>query len=140
MKNASIIADKRAQAWSIDTIVAFFVFFGALAGFLIYMGTSTDTSDIVKNDFKKLPKVLESSNSPYKLIDGNKLNTETLKEIANDNYDSVKNNLGVSSDFCIYITDSDGNLVNINELLGEPGEKYGIGNGNIKLSDSIECG
>ena len=72
------------------------------------------------------------------VIDG-KVDKNKLNDIAGMNYPQLKSQLGVRNEFCIYIEDKDGNIVNIS---GDIEKEYvtGVGNPEFRISDEYNCG
>jgi len=73
-----------------------------------------------------------SSNS-LKLLNYNQLDEKSFEEIKRIDYISLKNGLGLKSDFCVHFEDINGNLLRLN------GVDAVIGSSKVKIN-GISCG
>jgi len=107
---------KKAQTWSTDALVGMTLFI--LAALMIYylLGPiqKSDQQQSLLQESEKLPQLLSSEqNNSQVFIEGSKIDEGKLDEASKMDYGQLKNILGVSSDFCIYFEDDQGNLVPI---------------------------
>ena len=133
--------NKKAQTWSLDTVIAVFIFISAISAFIIIISTDLDENTVerLKDDAKILPQALFSqSASEFAIVEGNKINLAWLNRTQAEEYKYIKSELGIKSDFCVYFEDADGNLINISGLTGTD-RGVGIGSRDIELSDTIAC-
>lgn len=130
----------KAQTWSFDMLAAiamFMVIFILFFSMLLYTGTK-DTTQELSTDAELLTTAVEETQG-FKFIENGKVNLEKLEEIRTKDYTQLKFDLGIDADFCIYFVDEEGNLVNINNDLGDPNPQYTIGGGEITVGGT-PCG
>ena len=119
----------KAQSWSIDIILAVFIFIGAFFIFYLFVGENPNTKvENLKEEASKVIKQLISGGSPPKIVDNNEINLSKVNELKNLSYDELKRKLRIEGDFCIYIEDEKGYIVLINNSY------KGIGASSINLS------
>lgn len=138
---------RKAQAWSMDLTIGVIIFLLVVSLFYVIYDKNTD------NNMTRLK--LNSETIATKIIDDNKIgliqdktiSKERIKEILNDpsgeGYEKLKQELGVEKDFCIFLEDEKGNLVNMTFF--DDDNNYwsytGIGPKNNKFNLSgIPCG
>jgi hypothetical protein len=137
----------RGQAWSMDLVFGVLIFLLAV-GIIYAMVMGRNDNDIA-------PLRLESeviagklqSDATIALTSDNQLNLTRLAEFAANatnpssgiNYESIREQLGVTGEFCIYLQDNEGNILYI---VGSDGKRYtGIGSGTGELNVSgVPCG
>ena len=136
-----IIGNNKAQTWSVDILMAVFVFLVILVlffGILASMSTPEKGQRLSK-DAELISKAL-TGRSDQSVLDDNKVNVEKLKGL---DYNALKQQLGIRGDFCIYFEDSKGNLIPVqvseDPATGEPIFKNGIGADGVLIND-INCG
>ncbi|MBR9692894.1 hypothetical protein GOV07_03085 [Candidatus Woesearchaeota archaeon] len=125
----------KAQVWSMDLIIAVVIFLLAIGVFYFF------TEGKVEEDTSRLQ--IESQIIANRLtgdenisivkdgaIDDEKLQTLILK---NDEYDKLKEELGVHDDFCMVLRDQNGSII----LIGNGTDnRVGIGSPHIKVNIS----
>jgi len=102
----------KAQTWSIDILVAVFIFvavFIMFTGIMVSMSKSQDNR-MLSEKGEKITKLL-STESPVSFIKGNKVDDSKLKQIVG-NYDALKTEFNYEK-FCVYFEDENGNLIPI---------------------------
>lgn len=131
---------KKSQTWSIDVLVAVFIF---VAIFIMFVGIMSSMSDsqrkrALSERGERITKILSSETS-VSFLKGNRVDDEKLKDIVGD-YDALKDEFDYDN-FCIYFEDQEGNLVPIEGVddEGNPIEYNGMGSGDAKVSGR-ECG
>ena len=130
----------KSQIFSIDTMIATLIFIAAITGLLVYIGLSNEARVIedIKSESGVIPKMLVTTNqSPQSIITMNKIDRDRLTQLADTPYDDLKSMFGVKHDFCIYFEDSDGNLINLTEVIGK--DYVGIGSAEASVA-GIPCG
>jgi len=141
----------KSQTFSMDMMIAIGIFIIGIVVFLylIVGNASKDVSESLATDSEILPQRLmasdEMSVTNTTFVVQNKVDTSRLNRTLAMNYDDLKKELDISSDFCIHFEDENGNLVNLDT---DPGYlRYSIGNPKliITVSDSwctrtISCG
>ena len=128
------------QSWSLDIILAL-VIFGLIIG-IFYTVLSKDNKGKTENlqrEASVLSNNLDSStglNTTLSVIDKGTIDEVKLQALYNSSYQSLKNQFGISGDFCVYMVDQYGNLVTVNT---SGGELVGFGNGNLTINGK-PCG
>ncbi len=123
----------KAQVWSADIIVAIIMFFLIILGFFYITGLKSQSEQLkaMTSEAEKLHESLTTAGnkSSQAFIEGNKVDSQKLSELANMSYEDLKRQLGIEGgDFCIHFEDEDGNIIYIS------GNKVGIGSGKIDIS------
>lgn len=95
------------------------------------IGNFGDSSEILQNDAEKILNLITSNN--LKILDSNQVDEKSIEKIMEEDYEKLKDNLGLESDFCIHFEDNDGNVIKIN------GREIGIGSSKVKIN-GISCG
>ena len=76
-------------------------------------------------------------NTNLTIITSGNIDTAKLEELYLSDYDTIKKQLGVKGDFCIYIVDQYGNLITVNDSAST--YKGSFGNGNYSVNNQ-PCG
>lgn len=128
--------------------MAVFVFMVIL---ILFFGILSSMSEPEKG--KRLSKNAElitkalTGRSDQTILEDNKLEPAKIKEfIDQDKYEEIKSTLGLTGDFCIYIEDSNGNLIPVlvddNDTPDDPSDDVyvnGIGSGDAVVNKQ-KCG
>ncbi len=85
----------------------------------------------LRQDAEKLLTAITTSS--LRIIDSNQVDVEKIEEMTKIDYLTLKNELGIKSDFCIHFEDDEGNVIKIN------GMGVGIGSPKIKVN-GFACG
>ncbi|NOZ80927.1 MAG: hypothetical protein GXP63_04600 [DPANN group archaeon] len=133
---------RTGQTWSTDLLLAAGLFLLTFAVFYYILGTGSSDTNLknLKEESNLLPLKLisgDGENSRVIFIIDNKVDTARLHAFANLSYTDIKNMLGLTSDFCIYFEDKNGNLINISKITGKPNP--GIGSSRLNISN-MPCG
>ena len=125
--------NKRGQTWSFDLIVAIILFIVVVTLFYTFLsgdkvGTKTDS---LESDVKTITTQLncDIDNNGVCIIKKGKIDSNKVTELSGKDYDEIKVELGITGDFCIYLKDSSGALIEMNNISG-------IGNGDLLLTNS----
>lgn len=122
----------KSQAWSIDFVIGISVFMGALVIFYTLLNPASNEKPIIlQKDASFIAKEVEEEESPLTVMEGNIVNETKLDNLIG-RYSSIKKNLGIKNDFCIYFEDENGNIMPIKEGV------TGIGSSDIKIG-GIQC-
>lgn len=129
----------KAQTWSIDILVAVFIFIAIFIMFTGIMASMSETrsKEQLSERGEKITRIL-SADSQISFITRNKINESKLKEIVGD-YDSLKEEFDFEN-FCVYFEDEKGNIIPIDN---DAGVYYGAGNSRATMNQNgvaIECG
>lgn len=109
------------------------MFFAAFVIFYALLGSKPEAKvGNLKQDASMVIQQVVSEETPYKVVDGDELNTSRLGHLKNYTYDELKRIFRTEGDFCIYIEDDSGNLVLINDSY------RGIGSPNIHIN-GVPC-
>lgn len=120
-KNEVSKVASKSQTWSLDVLIAVSVF---VVGIIIFFYIITYTGDgslaeDLATESEIIPEKLispdEANAEDIVIIIGNKVDDDRLKTFISKDYDSIKSQLGVRSDFCIHFEDEDGNIVDLND-------------------------
>ena len=134
---------KKGQTWSVDVLLAVFVF---LAIFILFLGITGTMA--ARQEDRKLKEQSEfisslvSSEKDFAFVRDNRIDRESLQKLLDlqkqeDGAQKLKEMLNVRNDFCIYFEDAEGNLAPITTASGEV--YNGIGSPQAKVND-ISCG
>ena len=116
-----------------DVLIAIAIFIIILAVF-ISVGTDIFTEreslDLEGEGRRFLEGVSSVREEKDPLLEGSELDEESLVELATaEDYDDLKRELGISSDFCIYFEDETGELFRIDENTSGIGSEYALVSG-----------
>ena len=126
----------RGQIWSIDVLLAVVIFVSIM---IIFYVTITANSRPSIKDLQSEATFLKTeleNNPTYSFMKQDEVNNTKLDQfvdVASIDYESVKEELGVRGDFCIYLEDENGNLVLLKD------NRTGIGSGAVNITDT-PCG
>ena len=138
-----MITIKKGQTWSVDVLLAVFVFLTIFILFLGITGTMAARQEDRKlKEQSEFISSLVSSEKDFAFVRDNKIDMENLLKLLDlqkqeDGEKKLKEKLTVRNDFCIYFEDAEGNLVPITTASGEM--YNGIGSPNALVND-ISCG
>lgn len=125
---------RKAQSWSTDALVAIGLFMLVLLSFFYITGRTSQSKkiDSIAEEAANIPETFATSpNRTLTFIEGNKVDRKKLEELSTLNYNELKSQLGIKSDFCIHFEDEKGNIIFINasrNITGIGNKKAGIGN------------
>ena len=123
----------KSQAFSMDIMIAFVIFLGTIFIFYSIISNSGENkARDLQDDASEVMKVILSRDSNYRLTDGSIVNLTKIEDLLELDYEDLKRQLRIESDFCIYFEDVDGNIIYLSE------DKTGIGSDKISISD-IPC-
>jgi len=129
------------QSWSLDIILAFVIFM-LIVGIFYTLLTKDKTTNIenIQLEATTLSGALDSStgvDSSLSIIKDGLVDRDKLATLFNEDYQNLKNQFGISGDFCVYMIDQYGNLIAVQTPGGEL--RNGFGNGNLTIND-VPCG
>jgi Tfp pilus assembly protein PilO len=127
----------QGQSWSLDIILAFVIFVLIIGIFyaLLSHNKGDKTQDLTLES-STVTSNLEQSNaqaSNLTVIDNGKIEKTKLETLYKSDYESLKKQLGIRGEFCIYVVDQFGNIVTTEDGKGS------FGNGNYTVNDK-PCG
>ncbi len=126
-----MVLNPKAQSWSLDATIAVVIFMGAIVVFYSYLNNQTDTKHrLLSGQATMISRLLTADDSSIRVVKNGSIDDEKLMELRGIEYKQLKGQLKISSDFCIYLEDGDGNIVLINNL------HKGIGSDKINLSNA----
>jgi len=130
----------QGQSWSLDIILAFVVFVLVIGIVYSLIGTNKKdkTQDLTLESNTVLSNLDTANNqiSNLTIITKGNVDKNSLEQLYSSDYRSMKRQLGIKGEFCVYIIDQYGNLVTVNTSDGEVGS---FGNGNLSVNDK-PCG
>ena len=125
------MSNKKAQSWSVDIILAVIVF---MVAFFIFYATLESSPEAKVSDLKEEAGIVieqvADEESPLKAVDNGAIDVNEWNRLKSLEYDELKRRLRAGGDFCIYIEDEKGNIVQIDP------DSVGIGSSNIKIRDT----
>src|SRR3989338_1695238 len=119
----------KGQIISIDLILSIVVFISIIVGFfylITIFAQNGDTSQI-QREGEDLPRGLQSNISTFSFIKGNRIDVEKLLDFSGKSYKELRDELGVTNDFCIYFVDDKGFIIPINNKAGIGSDKVTLG-------------
>lgn len=128
--------NKKAQVFTGDLLIGITIFllaFGGIIVFLYYSQSKVSLPNLV-DDGKVVSRTVAGSGELGVRTEAGGVNTVKLRDIAEENYTNLKSDIGVRSDFCIFFTDLDGDMVDV-------AGKYTIGTNGTEINVSgYKCG
>lgn len=128
---------KRGQTWSFDLVIAVLLFIIVMG---LFYGFMARDSAIKRSDLKLSSNNLVyklncdySDSSEYCILESGNLNEDKLVVLYQSDYENLKNILKMDDDFCIYLRDTNGNLIPINNITG-------AGSDTLSLTENYKCG
>ena len=118
----------KAQSWSIDIIFGAIIFM--VAFFVLFIVLNEDPARKLNRLREEASSIIRQlvSGDELRIVDGTEVNVTKAGKLKNTQYDELKRRFRVEGDFCIYMEDSQGNIVIINNSY------KGIGAPDINLS------
>ncbi|MAG39186.1 hypothetical protein CMO90_03805 [Candidatus Woesearchaeota archaeon] len=111
--------NKKGQVWSIDLIVGLLIFVLVIVIFYSLLGENKESKIV---SYTKSADITTERLFDEGLVDENtgEFNETIFSELSEMNYDELKESLGISGDFCLFIetTDDPPKLLMINNLTG----------------------
>ena len=129
---------KKAQTWSLDVMIAIFIFIVVIIGFfyIIDMSSKPNEAEKLKDEGETVPDILISSGTGEnqsavleKKVDEIKIDELVEKSQTPEGYENLKKELGIEGEFYIHFEDDDGNIIYIDESDGT----VGIGSGEVTI-------
>jgi hypothetical protein len=123
---------KRGQSWSFDIALAVVIFILTTITFFAFSNSDNARKlGAVQSEAHYLLEHAKAENSALQIIDGQEVDVVKLQQLALADYEQLKEESGISNDFCIYFEDEEGNVVPIDG-------HNGIGSSSINVSD-VPC-
>ncbi len=133
------VKHKRGQTWSFDLIVAVVIFIVVVGIFYSVLNTNDDgvvDTQSLEADAKSISYQLNCDVSPIYppcFIENGEINHTKLEFVAGLNYEVLKELLGTSEDFCIYLLDEQNRVILVNDTVPA------IGSGDYLLNATLGC-
>ena len=131
----------QGQSWSLDIILATVVFLLIIGIFYSLLSQDRNNS---KQDIQIEANMLLNNldadtgiNTQLGILHKGAIDPSKLSRLYSADYLSLKQQLGLRSDFCIYLVDQRGNLISIENNNSQ--SMVGYGNGNFSIND-MPCG
>ena len=127
----------KGQAWSIDVVIGVLIFLIVIGLFYVLLigNFKKDTTELQIASETIATKIVAPKGTGVGIMNNNQIEKDTLLNYTND-YEGLKSALGVSSDFCIFLEDEEGNVINISNSTHTV---VGVGSSEINVSGS-PCG
>ena len=126
----------QGQSWSLDIILAFVVFILIIAVFYSLLSSNKEAkTKELQTEASTLSSNLDQNtglNKDLAIIENGTVSQLNIETLYSKDYDSLRQQLGIKGDFCIYAVDQNGYLITVNN-------KTGFGNGNLSIND-VPCG
>lgn len=128
-----------------DLLIGVIIFMSMAVFLYITFLTGVGQNTEFTNEADLLLRGLDASNFPEQYnnspvpLRGYSVDRTELGGLYTSEYNTIRSQLGVDSHVCVYITDSDGNLVGIEDEDG--GNVFSIGEGteDIMIADGLPC-
>lgn len=133
----------RGQAWSIDLVIGVLIFLLVIGLFyvLLMKNFNKDTTELQIASETIATKIIDDKTPAaggVGIIKDERIDKNALEDLAGKDYETLKKEFGITSDFCIFLEDEDGNVINITN--NSTKETFvGIGSSEINISGS-PCG
>lgn len=138
---------KRGQTWSLDLVIAVILFIVVVAVFYAFLtNKGSDTGAQEQHDAAKSISTQlvcdASSASSYCFVQDGVVDEDFISTISDTPYNTLKSDLGIQGDFCIYmVVVDDTGVERIVPFVDENGNPIsGIGDSDFALSGDIACG
>lgn len=141
-----IFNSKKGQTWSVDLIVGVVIFLLiVVAVYTLITNNKEDDSELrIQNEqvVAGFDKKNNNSIGVPGIIDGENLNLNELLNLYSnsDNYSDFKEKLGIKSDFCIFILDDTGGIIEFDNGFGGANMSFGNKNDNLTIANGKLCG
>lgn len=136
----------KAQTWSVDLVVGIVVFL--LLVIVLYALLSKEPTQEKKLRLEN-EQVLARFDAKNRvdgvpsIIDGENINEAELKKLYHaEEYATIKQNLGITGEFCILLIDDTGGIVGIPPIIDGNPDKLSFGNtaDNLQIATNLYCG
>lgn len=128
---------KRAQTWSVDLIVGVVVFLLVVVVLFSILSTEQDEETMLRQEADRIYSTLDQRATPPQepdqltpFVAGHSISQNELEIIFKEDYDDIKQQIGIRGDFCIVLVDQD------NRILTFEG-KTSVGKGQDGLAPRI---
>jgi len=133
----------QGQSWSLDIILALVVF--VLIVGIFYTLLSQNKSGQAKDlslESNTIVSNLDSNtglNTNLTVMDNGAVNQDKIQTLYGSDYNTIKQQLGIRGDFCIYMIDQYGNIITVQT--NNKGTVAGFGSGNSNFTvNGQPCG
>jgi hypothetical protein len=134
---------ERGQAWSMDLIFGVLIFMlaiGVIYAMLTYKAKeNTEPLRIESEVISQRLTANQTTDALFPIAPHNTLDEDKLGKLTDLDYEELRQRLGVQREFCIYLHDEQGNLIYIQDSLGNRYTGIGSATGELNLSGK-ECG
>jgi hypothetical protein len=135
--------NKKAQTWSVDLVLGVVIFLLVIVIIYSLIASRPGKESQLRDDADRIYVSLAGDKASAEninmgdvptIIEGNAISREQLAELYQQDYQTLKEKFGITSDFCILVVTDDNALIMI-------GENTSIGNGeDVLIGSSIYCG
>lgn len=135
------IMSRKSQIWSLDIIIASVIFIIAIVVFLAiyYSGSSGLTHEQLLRESNKINELISGSgqgSASLAFIIGPNIDIDQTGRVQEYSYEELKSEMGVRANFCIYLEDMDGRVINLSEFTDETLNEIGIGHNGTRFVNS----
>lgn len=135
---------RKGQAWSVDLVIGVLIFLLVIGVFYVVLinKSNSDTTQLKIASETVATKLVDDP--AVGIVEGDAIQQEKLEDMLQKEYDSLRQQFGINSEFCIFLEDDKGNIINItytNETDTLTYTTIGIGpnNNDLKLA-GMPCG
>ena len=129
---------RKAQAWSVDLIMAMLVFVLIIVVFYTLIGGERDSKIV---DYSDKADLIAERLFAEGLVnpDTGEFNEDVFLKLAEEDYDGLKDRLGIIGDFCLFIETNE-NPSRVKFIINESGQGWSsIGSPDLNITD-FQCG
>lgn len=136
--------NRKGQTWSLDLVLAVVLFILVVSLFYAFLiKDPSNNANRLQGGASSIIYLLNGDTSTEEsliVLQNGVVNDTKLIDLYNNDVDTLRSLFGVSGNFCIFIQDSDGNLIPIviDEVTGK--YKLGVGDSDLTLTGTTSCG
>ena len=114
-----------------DLIIAVVIFLLSVGVFYFFTSNQASNAQSKLQIESELVANKMTGTAPLSIVNGTVIDETKLNDLANYSYADLKEQLGLTDDFCIVLEDQNGSII----LIGNgTNQKVGIGNANLTLN------
>jgi hypothetical protein len=130
--------NKKAQTWSIDLVLGVVIFLLIVIIIYALIASRPARENQLRDDADRIYSKLDSKSNTNdgvpKIVDGNTISRTELEKLYAQDYETLKQKLGITSDFCILLVTDNNGIINTTN-----GSSIGKGQ-DILIGNSTYCG
>jgi len=125
-----------------DVVIAITIFTLVFIGLFLTIGIASkgSKSGTLISENEMISNALLADTNNISIISGNKLDKAAILNFSQKDYEEIKAELGITSDFCIYFEETDGDITDIEGIyaIGDPLVNITYGEGNKWLCNGTK--